>query len=374
MPSTTSSNTSLSMGKNDLSPVELGENRGLFSFSQAGESLFSLLAGEYPELVKGKEFADKQQQHILDRFGDSAHPFVEELRDVKNLISSSTGKRPQKGTDWADILSKAVSVVGLLARYADTGDSLTELFHEVVLAIVDSPHHARGKAQAWYVRAYHALTRRRSSEGLVRIPNAVLSALDEFQREAEAYWLLEGRLPNEREAAKNGWLPEYIAEALMRLLPPISIQDWLPTSPRSAVEGFLLAEYLRPVRRGPAGECKSQGCCHAGDHPCVGGPEEEHIKRDEEAEAAVIFDRLTGFECGVILLRCQGYGYEQIAETLRANIKSVDNAVQRAKRKMKILADERNAFKQGGVPHGRQRRERQTLTLEAGGADHCEGG
>ena len=72
--------------------------------------------------------------------------------------------------------------------------------------------------------------------------------------------------------------------------------------------------------------------------PDTGSPEEQIIATDElENLKKLLYEGLSRRETEVMKLYLSGYGYREIAEKLGAEEKSVDNALQRVKRKFKNL-------------------------------------
>ena len=70
--------------------------------------------------------------------------------------------------------------------------------------------------------------------------------------------------------------------------------------------------------------------------PSIPSPEEIVILREElNAALAVVNENLSAFEKRVLGLYLEGYGYIAIAELLHISPKSVDNALQRARKKIK---------------------------------------
>lgn len=64
-------------------------------------------------------------------------------------------------------------------------------------------------------------------------------------------------------------------------------------------------------------------------------PEELYIIREEEAERLTrLGERLSSLECEVLKLFLLGLSYQEISEQVGRSIKSVDNAVQRIRRKV----------------------------------------
>ena len=69
--------------------------------------------------------------------------------------------------------------------------------------------------------------------------------------------------------------------------------------------------------------------------PAQGSPEELVIDREEQSERLdVLKDRLSKFEAAVLRYYLGGLSYQEIAERTRRPLKSVDNAVQRIRRKV----------------------------------------
>lgn len=74
-------------------------------------------------------------------------------------------------------------------------------------------------------------------------------------------------------------------------------------------------------------------------------PEREIITEEQLKELYQdIMDELTNFESFVFGLRTQGLSYKEIADVLDKDIKSVDNAVQRIKQKIKCIIEKRNNY------------------------------
>lgn len=71
------------------------------------------------------------------------------------------------------------------------------------------------------------------------------------------------------------------------------------------------------------------------DHPCVESPEDVVIGReDRENRMRALMSKLSGFERQVMDLYFDGLSYAQIAAQVGKPLKSVDNAVQRVRRKI----------------------------------------
>lgn len=67
----------------------------------------------------------------------------------------------------------------------------------------------------------------------------------------------------------------------------------------------------------------------------VVGPEEELISREEDAERlAVLKEKLSAFEQQILTLYLEGFSYREIGRQVGRSDKSVDNAVQRIRRKI----------------------------------------
>lgn len=67
----------------------------------------------------------------------------------------------------------------------------------------------------------------------------------------------------------------------------------------------------------------------------VDGPEEELISREEDAERlAVLKEKLSSFEQQILALYLKGFSYREIGRQIGRTDKSVDNAVQRIRRKI----------------------------------------
>ena len=75
----------------------------------------------------------------------------------------------------------------------------------------------------------------------------------------------------------------------------------------------------------------------------VSDPEEVLIGRENHAALAAGIERtLSPLERSALTLYLKGYSYQQIADSLRRSVKSVDNAIQRVKKKLEeYLRDER---------------------------------
>lgn len=72
------------------------------------------------------------------------------------------------------------------------------------------------------------------------------------------------------------------------------------------------------------------------NHPSVCSPEDDYINNEQYLLAVSDFlDRLSNVEREVFLCYISGYGYQEIARKLGINEKAVDNALCRAKAKMK---------------------------------------
>ena len=71
-------------------------------------------------------------------------------------------------------------------------------------------------------------------------------------------------------------------------------------------------------------------------------PEESYIEQENlKVFRAQIEDRLSGMENQILDLFLQGKGYLEIAEYLNKSAKSIDNALQRIKKKISLLLEER---------------------------------
>lgn len=69
--------------------------------------------------------------------------------------------------------------------------------------------------------------------------------------------------------------------------------------------------------------------------PAQGSPEELFIDREEQLERLdALKDQLSGFESTVLRYYLGGLSYQEIADRMRRSRKSVDNAVQRIRRKV----------------------------------------
>lgn len=88
----------------------------------------------------------------------------------------------------------------------------------------------------------------------------------------------------------------------------------------------------------------------------------EMVVSAEEAESIKTNFRemLSGLETQVLLLYIEGRSYQQIANDLDRHVKSIDNALQRIKRKVEQHLEYRENLARGIVPkgHGRQRSPR----------------
>lgn len=73
-------------------------------------------------------------------------------------------------------------------------------------------------------------------------------------------------------------------------------------------------------------------------------PEEEYINSEAAREFMVrVKQALSGYEYEILTLYLDGYSYSDIAEKKKKNVKSVDNAVQRIRKKIaKVKTDGRN--------------------------------
>ncbi len=73
-------------------------------------------------------------------------------------------------------------------------------------------------------------------------------------------------------------------------------------------------------------------------------PEEEYINSEAAREfMARVKQALSGYEYEILTLYLDGYSYSDIAEKKKKNVKSVDNAVQRIRKKIaKVKTDGRN--------------------------------
>lgn len=68
----------------------------------------------------------------------------------------------------------------------------------------------------------------------------------------------------------------------------------------------------------------------------VPGPEDSAIAAEGVREIKEIIDhKLSGLERNVVLLYLSGYGYHEIAQKLQVNMKTVDNALMRVRRKLR---------------------------------------
>jgi len=89
----------------------------------------------------------------------------------------------------------------------------------------------------------------------------------------------------------------------------------------------------------------------------------EMVVSAEEAESIKTNFRemLSGLETQVLLLYIDGRSYQQIADDLDRHVKSIDNALQRIKRKVEQHLEYRENLARGIVPkgHGRPRAQRQ---------------
>lgn len=76
----------------------------------------------------------------------------------------------------------------------------------------------------------------------------------------------------------------------------------------------------------------------------ISDPEEEYINLETASEFIErIKAALSKYEYGILTLYLQGYSYAEIAKEKSANVKSVDNAVQRIRKKIaKVRTDGRN--------------------------------
>ena len=67
----------------------------------------------------------------------------------------------------------------------------------------------------------------------------------------------------------------------------------------------------------------------------ISDPEEMVISREEfSGIEAKMSEILSGLECDVLTLYLQGKSYQEIAVDLNRHVKSIDNALQRVKRKL----------------------------------------
>lgn len=74
----------------------------------------------------------------------------------------------------------------------------------------------------------------------------------------------------------------------------------------------------------------------------VSDPEEEYINRESEAELKKkIFSLLSRYEKEIFLLYLQGYSYDDISIKTKKKVKSIDNALQRIRKKIStnVLCD-----------------------------------
>ena len=76
----------------------------------------------------------------------------------------------------------------------------------------------------------------------------------------------------------------------------------------------------------------------------ISDPEEEYINSEIAKEfMARVKAALSVYECEILRLYLYGYSYEEIAKQLSKDVKSVDNAVQRIRKKIaKVKTDGRN--------------------------------
>ena len=90
-------------------------------------------------------------------------------------------------------------------------------------------------------------------------------------------------------------------------------------------------------KHAPLNDSISFDCAQWRDRPgpAQGSPEELVIDREEQSERLdVLKDRLSKFEAAVLRYYLGGLSYQEIAERTRRPLKSVDNAVQRIRRKV----------------------------------------
>jgi RNA polymerase sporulation-specific sigma factor len=73
----------------------------------------------------------------------------------------------------------------------------------------------------------------------------------------------------------------------------------------------------------------------------INDPEEMVINREEfNGIEAKMGEILSGLECEVLALYLQGKSYQEIADELDRHVKSIDNALQRVKRKLEKYLEE----------------------------------
>jgi RNA polymerase sporulation-specific sigma factor len=76
----------------------------------------------------------------------------------------------------------------------------------------------------------------------------------------------------------------------------------------------------------------------------IGDPADEIISAERmDAMRASMADMLSGLEVDVLRLYVEGKSYQEISERLGRHVKSIDNALQRIKRKVDLHLQERAA-------------------------------
>lgn len=81
------------------------------------------------------------------------------------------------------------------------------------------------------------------------------------------------------------------------------------------------------------------------------GPEEATVTGESASRLrSRLYEQLTEFEAACLDSYLEGYTYEQIAEKLSVRFKSVDNALQRVRRKLQKLLDDRKNGEDGIGP------------------------
>ena len=108
---------------------------------------------------------------------------------------------------------------------------------------------------------------------------------------------------------------------------------------RSAIKAAARDKHTplnRSVSLGPPlFDGNSESYAYGTDHPCVESPEDVVIGREErENRMNALMGKLSGFERQVMDLYFDGLSYAQIAAQVGKPLKSVDNAVQRVRRKV----------------------------------------
>jgi RNA polymerase sporulation-specific sigma factor len=103
------------------------------------------------------------------------------------------------------------------------------------------------------------------------------------------------------------------------------------------------ADDLHGTRERPVDELLHEG--RHGAHGATGDPAERIVDADRyRAMRRRLGEVLSGLEVEVLSLYVDGRSYQEIAEELGRHAKSIDNALQRIKRKLELTLDERAAL------------------------------